>query len=455
MSRDVRIYLILLLAVAFLGGLAPAHAEIWNVESRLSLQNESFVSTDYISTPKKSYMFMGASMVSKDMGDKSTPVFVDARGLFSPDSPVLSTFNISELYFSQSNFSVGRKRHTWSQGDEDWNLGIMQPQYRWNVLRPQSQGLTGAFFAFGQEPGDGWNLQLFGTPAFLPDQGAGYVLSDGRFQKVNPWFQSMPQEVRLAGTNKTRMIDYQVTAPQLEKIVFNSGYAAQLSYDKDGVPYRFSAAVAYKPMNVLSMGVDGWAEAGNRAPVVIVPTVAYHRVATTDLQMRAAELEWRVGLAMESSDEPRDQRAELTYAKYTPMLVTTASFGYILPGLETRVLFINREGGDKVTAGPKAEDFSNLFPQRLPYKQAVAVDAKINAWRSGPQRVDISTRWTEGLSDEFSRWTLDATYQINSQWSFWTDVVFVRASRTEGADAGLFSNFENHDSVRTGVSYAF
>lgn len=436
--------------------------ELLATENTLNMQSESFLSSDYNSTPDRNYFFFGASFLSKKQStDSSEPyIGVDVRGRFSPQAPVLSSFDLRELYFRQANFAVGRRKLNWSQGDEDWELGIYQPQYRWNVLRPQSQGLSGAFLMLGEPAGRGWGFELMGTPIFIPDQGAGYVLSDGRFQRVSPWFQNLPQEIRLQGSDMVRTLDYNIEVPQLERIVFNSGYSMRLAYDNDVSPSQMAVAVAYKPMNTLSLGIDGWAEAGSRAPVRIEPTVMYHKVASFDYAFRTNPetrrgFEFRAGALWEDSENPREQKPELTYATYRPMVLGTTSLGYRNRLIAARVGYIRRSGGESQMVGPKADELKDVALSRIPYREALSLELGFTPYRRGQQSLEMRTRWTEGLSEEYSRWTLDATWAMSQSWGMWADLVLVRAVKTPGANPDLFTAYENHDSLRAGVSYAF
>lgn len=449
--------------VALAAGVQPAFADdLLTTDNTLDLQSESFLSSDYSSTPDRNYVFVGASFISKKSSpDSSDPrVGVDLRGRFSPQAPVLSSLDLRELYFEQQNFAIGRKKLTWSQGDEDWELGLYQPQYRWNVLRPQSQGLSGAFLNLGQGPSRGWNLTLMGTPMFVPDQGAGYVLQDGRFQRVSPWFQNLPREIRLQGSSIVRQLDYNIEVPQLERIVFNSGYALRLSFDDEHHPSQFSVAAAYKPMNTLNLGIDGWAEAGDRAPVRIEPTVMYHKLASADYAFRTNPetlrgLEFRVGATFEESEAPRDQKPDLTYATYRPMIVGTTSLGYRNRLFAARVGYIRRSGGETLMIGPKADELKDVALSRIPYREALATELSVNAFRQGARSLDLRTRWTEGRSENYTRWTFDASWAVDRSWGLWADLVLVRAEKTAGSNPDLFTAYENHDSLRAGVTYAF
>ncbi|MBX3018894.1 MAG: hypothetical protein KF767_13470 [Bdellovibrionaceae bacterium] len=448
----------------------PASAnELFATENSLNLQSESFLSSDYSSTPDRNYFFFGASFISKkqssdsnsdDGGDAPAYIGVDVRGRFSPQAPVLSSFDLRELYFRQANFAVGRRKVNWSQGDEDWELGLFQPQYRWNVLRPQSQGLSGAFLTLGQPAGRGWSFELMGTPIFIPDQGAGYVLQEGRFQRVSPWFQNLPREIRLQGSDLVRTLDYNIEIPQLERIVFNSGYSLRLAFDDHAHPSQFSVSLGYKPMNTLSLGIDGWAEAGSRAPVRIEPTVMYHKLASVDYAFRTNPetlrgFEFRAGALVEESELPREQKADLTYATYRPMVVGTTSLGYRNRGLAARVGYIRRSGGETQMVGPKAEELKDVALSRIPYREALSAELGITPYRRGVRSLELRTRWTEGLSETYSRWTLDANWAIDQSWGVWADLVLVRAEKATGRNPDLFTAFENHDSLRAGVSYAF
>src|SRR5690606_33789215 len=61
-------------------------------------------------------------------------------------------FGIPEFYMKPRqlapgiDLTIGRQKRVWSELDQEFNLGVWQPQLRWDYLAPIQQGLTGVFF---------------------------------------------------------------------------------------------------------------------------------------------------------------------------------------------------------------------------------------------------------------------------------------------------------------------
>ena len=103
----------------------------------------SLISKDYELSPK-TFLFAGVHVRSdRSLSDSFN---LDMSAKFVVGNSVLNYVNIRELYSKfrigeQSELNVGRKLMNWSAIDNIWNLGVIQPQFKWNPLNPQNQGL--------------------------------------------------------------------------------------------------------------------------------------------------------------------------------------------------------------------------------------------------------------------------------------------------------------------------
>ena len=155
--------------------------------SSLKMNGLSFISSDYDSSPKN-FAFLGVSLRSNE---KQPDLFmINASGFYVPNSAPLSYLNVREMYFifsatESSKIYLGRKLINWSALDSDFNLGFFQPQFRWNSLQPENQGLFGFFW---DHQNADWGTTLFASHLYLPDQAASYEIKDGKFEESNPFF---------------------------------------------------------------------------------------------------------------------------------------------------------------------------------------------------------------------------------------------------------------------------
>ncbi len=271
--------LFLLLAGLFF--VSTASAEI---SSQFEVSNLNFISSDYATEQEKSFVFIGAEIKSENA--ESDLFKINLEGKFTPSNSVLSYFNLREIYFtnqidSTAALHIGRKLQTWSVADEKFNLGAYQPQFRWNPLDIESQGLFGIFYdkSFGS-----WKLNLFGTPVYIPDQGPAYEVKDGKFEASNPYFAPPPQNIIFQ--NIVLPIDYNIIKPEVSEVVQQAGFGFKLDYQNKN--FEASLAGSYKPSNQFAFGYKGILVT-NRVRVDIQPKTPIAK--EFEISLRCGELE--------------------------------------------------------------------------------------------------------------------------------------------------------------------
>ena len=96
---------------------------------------------------------MGVNL--KSVNSENDFLKVNLAGAYAVGYPLMSYLNFKEFFINAkldstsgqaSQIIFGRRLHLWSEAEEEWNLGIFQPQFRWNPIRPSQQGLTGLFW---------------------------------------------------------------------------------------------------------------------------------------------------------------------------------------------------------------------------------------------------------------------------------------------------------------------
>ncbi len=413
--------------------------------------SESFISPDYSSSAGSSFQFLGAKF-------QSSPGAFNANvaGAFSPQQSVLSYANVKELYYSTGGLQLGRKKFDWSLLDDHWHLGFVQPQFRWDPLVPESQGLTGIFWTIGNDDQTHpMGLRLFVSDLYLPDQGASYQLQNGSFQSVNPWFQQMPTQIQFDASGKVvNHLNWDVQIPDTSKVVLRPSAMAQYFYGHEHKDLYAAASVGYKPSNQLLMAVNSGTLPTPQTDVTIVPEVYNHTVGAIDI--RQSFQSWYLGMSalVENPASPESLPSNLNYRVYNSRQMYSPTVGIKTSGLEISVSYLDIEGQSDFVSGPQSQVLAPYLPQQIGFGSAVQLEASYVFGRRFLPGLKLSSTYLQGAQDDFALWNSSARYKISRQWSVDGSVLLVRAAASS-ATASLFQQFQNNDMTTMGVNYAF
>lgn len=271
---------------------------------KLNIKRSHYLTTSSISehTDEYSYITLDYSNNGKLLG---LPGVVDAQmtfGVLNSDElyPSLPQAYLSKKITFKSNVHIGRMLSLWSHFDDHWNLGLWQPQLKWDMLNPQAQGLTGVFWNTRIKQ---WQVQLFATPFFIPDQGASFDIEDGRLASKNRWFRPPVSQVELR--YEAANINYQIKKPEVTDVLLNWGYGIRLMNGKDRNGFKLLTSYAYKPMNQFHLGIKAKQNisSGDVNPI-IYPAVAYHHLASTELRYNKDEITTWISFTSEVPRSP-------------------------------------------------------------------------------------------------------------------------------------------------------
>lgn len=417
-------------------------------EMRVLLRAEgvSFVSPDYESTEQKTFGFFGASLLSDSK--KTDSVIVNLTGLYAMGQTALSYLNIRELYFnysidSSSKLFIGRKINNWSQLDSEWNLGLFNPQFRWNVLSPEAQGLTGIFW---EKKESIWTLSLFASPVYIPDQGPGYELKDGKFQNSNPWFSNPPQNISFQN-GVILPIDYELEKPETSDVVFQTSYGAQLQLgEKEGFFANLSGV--HKPANQLALGykVTGVVD---RVRIAVVPKVYNETNLSADFGYRE---KWGSVQLSALHSSPK----AVTYDKgfNAPEFEQSLSYGpqvdFDFKPFRLELAYLDTVDGNVKEIGPDASVDRAALSQRFLFRQAYQIQVSHSDVFMNLFRLDTGFQYRESQKDEFKQIHFKQRLNIRGPWAFWTDVLLFETA--DDATSNL-APYRNLDQVFLGVTY--
>jgi hypothetical protein len=415
------------------------------IRTSLLTQGLSFVSPDYESTSKKTFAFVGATLRSDTRTDDSFKI--NLTGQYAIGDSILSFLNIREIYFSykiddKSKMHLGRKLMNWSSLDTIWNLGVYQPQFKWNPLNPENQGLTGLFW---NKNDGGFGLTLFASPLYIPDQGASYELKDGQFQGSNPWFQAPPQNIKFQG--QILPIDYEIAKPETSSVIFQTQYGAQLRLgEKKG--YFANIAGIYKPANQLALGYKG-VLVTTRVRIDITPKVYFENAYSADLGYRQ---DWGVAQLSLLYSKPQSPTFDPSYnaPEFEQSLSWGPQFFYKFKPFEFFIGYLDTTGGNVKDIGPDASPDRQSLSQRFLFRQAIQAQVTYSEVFWNQMKLDSTLQFKTSSKEGFRQIKFKNSFNIRGPWAFWLDILLI------DTDSSISTNIESYkslDQAWLGASY--
>ena len=397
---------------------------------------------------------------------KMEPVFQGAI-----EAPTEMYFGIPEFYVQPRkiapgfNLTIGRQRRLWSRLDEEFNLGIWQPQLRWDYLQPVQQGLTGVFFDWSLS--SALRFSFFTSPLFLPDQGPQFSLKDGHFRTANRWFSPPQSRVDLFPNTplaSAAPLYFKLQRPSEEDIVMHSSFGFAVNYQSAG-PFWSQFSYAYKPRNQIHLGI----ECANCASIpngnieitaVLHPKIVNHNVITWEGGFDRVDDKGWLSL---TGDAPLKSGFPSAYAEAPLNSMVIAGFGYqhyVRPwfGLPSwleysymRIFEFKRKSDN----GLVPDDSVQSSLDRYPYSEVAAIDWRILFTQKQRRRLQFRNRYTYSFPERGGWWSSNLEW-TDGPWSYGLGGdVLGAAVDPNSAEAGMFSRYRANDRVHAGVRYVF
>jgi len=436
----------------------------------LGLKQDHYLGEGQDPSQRATYTFLSADANFEIENDslhfKMNPVAQDALGIKGE-----FYFGVPELYVQQSrridsgfNITVGRQKRTWSHLDEEFNLGVWQPQLRWDYLEPQQEGLIAVFFDFALS--HEVSLTLFTSPLFLPDQGPNYQLVDGQFSSSNRWFSQPQSRVALfsqSGISPDTPLYFQIDRPAEERIIMNSSFGLGLNYHSaSGFWSAFN--YAYKPQNQLHLGIECTTCLNISGPLavtaIIHPEVIKHHVLTLESGFDGKDVNGYLSL---TGDFPNTSDFPSSYAEspLDSMLIAGGAFQhYIFSWLGvpswlkySYVKIFDVQSRDKKGIVDSDDVHSSI--DRYPYREVAAVEWKMTPLQKLKNRLDLKLRYSYSVPEQGGWLSLAANWAVGAvTWTLGSDIIGTGVD-DNSPNAGLFTKYRSNDRIFGGVSYVF
>ncbi len=429
-----------------------------------ALTSESFINPDTAKNQPAGYRVLGLGFEAAHSGKLIEAKALIRGGVGLSDPAVYNYFLVPEAYVTttavvdaKTRYTFGRKILPWSDLDEYWQLGVWQPRFRWNYLEPETQGLTGLFASHKTEM---FEIVAFATPLYLPDQGPSFSLKDGIFSSPSPYFTAPASEGGFM--NQKTHVHYGVDRPAIAKIVMQPAGVMMVRYGHEKGAWT-RIAYAYKPMNQLLLGVEGYLDLNSYdAMVTAHPRVVYHHVSAWEGGYRSDAVSAWGGLTREwtMSDTPP---ASWTSQQISPATLAGAGVGvyaFRWSSEPTRLgaSVLKRTGGDENDRGPFANPLLSFFESRYPFHDAVSFDVKTPFPGELGRKLDVSTKVLYELNNRSSALVLRMKYQTARAWTLSLGGEILSAqpeAPTQGFGSDLISRYKANDRIYGGVTYVF
>ena len=440
---------------------SPVKMSKENFRPQMRLWNDSFISGDYDTTPAKSFGFLGASLLTPK--DSTWLVKMDIDTAFAFNAPLLSYLNFKDTYFdvpfedengsTVARLQVGRKRSDWSQADQRWNLGVWEPIFKWNPLTPERQGLTGLFLIL---PFEHVEIELMGSPLYLPTQGPNFQVSEnGEFQRGSPYFIPPADSVHI--WSQTSKVEYKLEKPNESQVVLQRSYGTRIRFKSDSL--FLQGSYAFKPMNELPLAYDGLLDiARDRGVVDILTSVQYHEVTGADLEWHSKY--FKLGVSG-FRDKPFGTAEFPDESKWTRPIYKEAfaNSSYIdvnfASGWSAKTQYILITGGEVEEVGPLANSNRATITRRYPFTQAQSVEVDYQGRQFLRRPWQSSLNYTVSTKNQFDMIRWRGLVQINKMWNLFSEALVVRAQTLTKENQNDIAQFENHDRLLAGVGYVF
>ncbi len=364
------------------------------------------------------------------------------------------------------NLTIGRAKRTWSKMDEEFNLGLWQPQLRWDYLAPVQQGLTGVFFDW--RLGSELSFTFFTSPLAFPDQGPQYRLANGRFESSNRWFEQPHSSLQFQGNNpvtKDGPLFFEIDKPTEEDIIMHSSFGL-------GVRYEFlndfwtNLNYAYKPRNQIHLGIECsncariGAGQGLEVTAVIHPKIVKHHVLTWEMGFDRTDDHGWVSATVDVPSKSGFPDPWLE-APLDPMLVAGLGYSHYVFSVIGKPSWLGYSYmrvfsmGKSATGGIVADDQVKSSLDRYPFKDLASVDWRIVLSQTKSNGLSLRSRYSYSIPEKGGWLSTSVEFaQGDVTWLLGADVLGADVDSNSDR-AGLFSTYRANDRFFGGVSYVF
>ncbi len=352
---------------------------------------------------------------------------------------------------------LGRKKIPWNDLDQRWQLGLWQPKFAIDTLRPEDQGLTGFFANYKSSQ---FEFVAFATPIFIPNMGPDIREEGGSLVSDSRWYRVPGRDYEFG--RRINTITYDLDIPAYEKLVLNGGAAAMVRFGNINSGPWSRVSYGYLPVNELLLKRKNFKSvSADTVDVTVSPDLTYHTLVSADFGYNFSDQSRLVASYLMDNPTEKTPDEDWSIQKLESLqaysLAMDIAVQDLLPFPISMVLeYLKVTGGQiqDILANGQADDFT-MFNHRLNFTNSLAF--KVEGEVARLYRRPLVTRFRY-LYDYDQRGSLLSTEVLFYPQREWALVVGgdVLGVRDENYDKSSFLNqYRANDRVYGGMSYVF
>jgi hypothetical protein len=351
-------------------------------------------------------------------------------------------------------FTAGRVIRDYSDVDQYWLLGDVQPVFRWDVSRPEQQGLSGLFLDL--KANKNLSFSVYGSPVFLPSQGASYSIVSGKVTSSNPWFKPPVDILSISGVPYD--LSYTIDTPSYSDIVFQPAFGAGFTLNNDDGSLFIRANYFNKIKNDLVLPFEGSVNIATlKGDIKVHPVAARHQMSTLDLGYKGEKFQATVSGIYESSVKYKAKDPWI-YPHYSDQYkVALHLTALINPTNTVEVGALKTFNNKVVVQGLTGTGSIDIYSYRNQYDDVI--DAR---WTAGfaarPYGYLFKTkmRYAYDYEARTSLVSFEASYLPLEQLTLFALADFFGGQKPTGTGYNnLMTDYLNNDRAQAGVRYVF
>ncbi len=457
------------------GGSSPlwANESISSVETRLEesrnplklavqWQGESFFADKMPTRGRPQRLFM--SLQLEGAGSARVGAFEAdgaARGYLGvPSVAEYSSFEIMEASVGAAlvrtretklGLYLGRRRQDWSIIDRAWSLGVTEPSFRWDPLRPSRNGLTGIFVELKSR---GFEFVAFGSGIAIPESGPSSAIRNGIFTSSHPFYLPPPENAPLIGVDTP--IRYTIEMPSIEKLILKPSVGGMMGYEHNG--FFAHAAYQYKPLTkpLLSMRSQGiYNLSTEQIEPVLRPQIVQSHVVSADVGYRSETISPWVSALWDSPEAPIFEPGYTTQRFPAGGWLGFGSDFSVFKG-KAKLSYLQSFLGVASDVGPLSTGgYDGFFESRYMFRQAVSAQFSYPLF----QNAFSSVSWMGRVVRDFAVGGTLLTSEI--EWrpinrlslTLGADLISAQVSSASNGGADFLHDMQNFDRVRGALRF--
>jgi hypothetical protein len=368
----------------------------------------------------------------------------------APEAYIGTSSELSEVV----QVKLGRELHHFSHLDEEFQMGIWEPRFRWDYVHPQTIGLAGMHVDVQTK---NFQFTAMGSPIFVPDRGIPVNFTNNGIYSIDPYFNSPATTIMYQGV--ATPVSYNLDRPSTSAILFHPGASALARVGQDDGAWA-SAGYAFQPMNQLLYSYSWYdsvainSQGGN---ATLYPRVAYHQMMSFETGYETKSVG---GWVSELEDRPIDHPtigddSQEVSASHALGPSIEYRFGDVRNApTKMRLSGMKQWGGNAPDSGPDTTGSGSVFENRYFSQTAAIFYIESPLTVIGFRNASMSYRMLDDIQHQGTIQSTDLYYNFSRGFIVNLGADILSSSEDSSAPDPI-SEYRADDRVRLGVSYVF